>query len=369
MTELFLRPYFIFALVLVVPIVFGWGYRQITLRHSSLEPHKGMRTFSLLVILASVCLALMTSSIVVATMGPKVAGQVVEHKAMIRKVCIQVDRSGSMTTTLDDGVKELSDDEAKANTTATVSVDDGGANKTSFSTGEKKEGEAPHQLTRAEGAQLAARYIIRHRMTDDPAETDHFCLMSFDDDTYMMAPLTNDKKVVLLRTAHITENVSGGTNFAGPYGYVTGIGPLQKAVDYFAENSGADTVPVVIMITDGLDGIPEDRAKQLLEMFIQAKIHFYIIGLGDSWKEGNTLDLQKFADNLHARDKNNGLVFRASNPGAMQKAMETINRLEKAQEVVEDRPTYREVYGWFLLAAGIFGGLFIALAVLARRVP
>ncbi len=369
MTDFFLRPYFIFALVLVAPICFGWARRQITLRHSSLAPHKGMLSFSGLTIIASICLALMTTNVIVAAMGPKVPDAVVEHKVEIRKVCIQVDRSGSMTSVLNDGAKELTDDEAKANLSATSTVDSGSADKLSIQTEAKPE-EAPHQMTRADAAQMAARYVIRHRMSDNPDETDEFCLMTFDDDTYMMAPLSNDKKVLLLRTAHITENVSGGTNFAGPFGYSTGIGPLQKAVDYFSENKSPDSKPVVIMITDGLDSIPDERGKQLLQLFVENHIHFYVIGLGEPWKTGAApLDLEKWANNLHALDPNNGLIFRASNPGDMEKAMETINRLEKSQEVVQERQEYREIYGWFLLAAGIFGALFIALSVVARRVP
>lgn len=373
MAEYFLRPYLLVLLVLVVPIIFGWVRRQIKLRHSSLAPHKGMRTFSLLVAVAGLCLVGMTANINLALMGPKVPDAVVEHKALIRKVCIATDRSGSMLTELNDGVKDLSDDEAKAklgSTPAGQTVDNGGSDKLQMQTATSAgESQAPQKLSRAEGAKLAARYIIRHRMTDNPDETDHFCLMSFDDDTYMMAPLTNDKKVLLLRTVHITENVSGGTNFAGPYGYVSGIGPLQKASDYFAKTTNAESVPVLILITDGEDSIPDDRAKQLMELFKQGHIHFYVIGLGDSWKKGNSLDLQKFADAIHAQDKNNGLVFQASNPGDMNAAMEKINQLEKAQEIVEEKQEYREVYGWFLLAAGIFGALFIMFSIAARRVP
>jgi hypothetical protein len=369
MAEYFLRPYLLVLLLLAAPIVFGWVRRQIKLRHSSLAPHKGMASRSVIVAIAGLCLLGMTGSLVLSMMGPRVPDAVVEHKAVIRKVCIQVDRSGSMTTTLDDGVKELTDDEAaQSNDPNAVKIDNGGSDKVNVQSPLKKD-EPPHPLTRAEGAQLAARYIIRHRMSENPDETDQFCLMSFDDDTYMMAPLTNDKKVLMMRTVHITENVGGGTNFAGPYGYVTGIGPLQKASDYFAKNASPDSVSVVIMITDGYDSMPEDRARQLLELFQRGHLRFYIIGLGDGWKEGNTLDLQKWADKLHAQDPSNGIVFRASNPGDMQKAMERINQLEKAQEVVEDRQEYREIYGWFLLAAGIFGGLFIARALAARRVP
>lgn len=367
MSEYFLRPYMLVLLVLVAPIVFGWVRRQIKLRHSSLEPHKGMRSFSVLIAAAAVCLVGMTASLDLALMGPKVPNAVVEHKALIRKVCIAVDRSGSMTTALEDGAKELADDEKKAGSV----VDNGGSDKLVLNAPEQVDKKAePEKLTRIQGAQLAARYIIRHRMTDNPEDTDHFCLMTFDDDTYMMAPLTNDKKVLMLRTVHISKNIGGGTNFAGPYGYTSGIGPLQKASDYFAKNTNSNSVPVLILVTDGEDSIPEERAKQLLELFKQGRIHLYVIGIGDSWKkEDNKLDLQKFAEALHAHDKSSGFVFKASNPGDMAAAMEKITQLEKAQEIVETRQDYREVYGWFLLAAGIFGVLFVVLATAARRVP
>lgn len=371
MTELFLRPYAAIFLVLVAPFIFGWAYRQITIRHSSLKPQKGLRTYSLLIMAASVCLALMTTNITIALMGPKVPDAKVEHIAVIRKVCLFIDRSGSMTAVLTEGAKELSEDEASAKAKANgPSVDNGSADKLSLNTGTGDTGEkADKDLTRIDAAQLAARYIIRNRMTDNPNETDQFCLMTFDTDTYMMAPLSNDKKVLLLRTTHITENVGGGTNFAGPYGYISGIGPLQKAADYFAANASPDSVSVVILITDGEDGFPEDRKNQLLQLFKQQKLRFYVIGLGDGWKEGNNLDLQKFADAIHKEDPSNGLVFRASNPGAMRAAMETINKLEKAQEVVLDRQEYKETFQYFLYAAAVFGALFVLLALGARRVP
>ena len=368
MTEYFLRPYLVVLLALVLPVIFAWAHRQITIRHPSLKPHKGMQRTSWLIIAATVCLSLMVGNLTVALMGPKLPNASVQHIAVIRKVCIFVDRSGSMTAVLKEGAKELKEDEAKSKDPNMVTDNASEADKLKVQDGtesEKPEGE----MTRMDAAQLAARYIIRNRMTDNPAETDQFCLMTFDTDTYMMAPLSNDKKVLLLRTVHITENTGGGTNFAGPYGYISGIGPLQKAVDYFSANASPNSVSVAILITDGEDGFPEDRAKQLQELFKQHRLRLYVVGLGDSWKEGNTLDLQKFADQIHQADPTNGIVFRASNPGEMKKAMQTINALEKAQEIVEERQEYREIYHWFLLAAAGFGALFVLLALGARRVP
>lgn len=366
MSEFFLRPYLVVLLLLAVPIVYAWARRQITIRHSSLEPHKRLKGGSALVIAGCIFLTGMTASLDLAIMGPKVPNAVVEHKALIRKVCVATDRSGSMDTELEDGAKELADDEAKSKNGV---VDNGPAGRLILNEGESKEvDENARKLKRIEGAQLAARYIIRNRMTDNPATTDHFCLMTFDDDTYMLAPLSNDKQVLLKRTVHILKT-GGGTNFAGPYGYTSGIGPLQKAVDYFADNAGANSTAVLILVTDGEDSIPEERRKQLVELFAKQRLHFYVIGVGDGWKNSENLDLQKFADELRAQSPNNGHVFKAANPGEMRKAMEKINELEKAQEIVETRQEYKEIYGWFLLAAGIFGVLFIGAAVLARRVP
>jgi len=371
MTELFLRPYAVIFLILVAPFVFGWAHRQITIRHSSLKPQKGLRTYSLLVMAASVCLALMTTNLTIALMGPKVPDAKVEHIAVIRKVCLFIDRSGSMTAVLTEGAKELSEDEAAAKAKNGGTVGGDGNDKLSLHTGdgEDTEGKADKDLTRIDAAQLAARYIIRNRMTDNPNETDQFCIWTFDTDSYNLAPLSNDKNALLRRATHITENVGGGTNFAGPYGYISGIGPLQKASDFFAKYATPDSVSVVILITDGEDGFPEERKNQLLQLFKQQKLRFYVIGLGDGWKEGNNLDLQKFADAIHKDDPTNGLVFRASNPGAMRAAMETINKLEKAQEVVLDQQEYKEIFQYFLYAAAAFGALFVLLALAARRVP
>ncbi|MBX9689615.1 MAG: VWA domain-containing protein [Candidatus Obscuribacterales bacterium] len=365
MFDYFLRPYLVLLLLLVAPIVYGWAKRQITIRHPSLEPQKGLRSRSLIILLAAVCLGGMTVALDLALMGPKVPNAVVEHKALIRKVCISIDRSGSMDTELQDGAKDLSEDESKAGKDAF----NNGADKLTISEPSAEKSDEPKKMKRIEGAELAARYIIRHRMSDNPDETDQFCLMTFDDDTYMMAPLTNDKRVLLLRSKHISENTGGGTNFAGPYGYTTGTGPLQKAIDYFAVNTGPGSVAVLILVTDGEDSIPDERRKQLLESFKQARIHFYVIGVGDSWKNSENLDLQKFADEIHASDSNNGHVFKAANPGEMQKAMAKINELERAQEVIESRQEYREIYGYFLSAALAFGAIFLALAALSRRVP
>ena len=360
----FTRFHFIWLLPVLLYLVALWGKRQITIRHSTLAPHTGTRSWSTIIVLGYVFLALSVINLDLALMGPTVPETTVQRLVQTRNVCVLNDNSGSMSTVLEDNVKELTDDEAKAkahNDPTAVTVDSGNSFKL-FVPGSDKKDEAPHKMTRAEGAQLAARYLIRHRMTEDPMNTDRFCLMRFDDDLYMMAPLTNDKLVLMLRTVHITENVGGGTNF---------IVALQKAYDYMMAPGVVSPggVRVVIFNTDGYDSIDPDKRAQFIAMYKEAHIKLYVIGLGEGWKEGNELDLQKFADELHKADPQSGIVFRASNPGQMQKAMEKIDELERAQEIFETQQINREVDYAFILGALSFAILFFVAASLARRIP
>jgi hypothetical protein len=173
----------------------------------------------------------------------------------------------------------------------------------------------------------------------------------------------------MLRTVHLKENVGGGTNFFGPGTTDGGIGPLQKAVDFFAKYAGKDSVNVVIIVTDGEDGGDPVRIQQLLAEYKEAHLRLYVIGLGEDWTKNNTLDLQKFADAIHASDPTNGIVFPAQNPGQMNAAMETINRLEKAQEIIQLVQTYKETPFWFLLSTVLSAVLFVMFALFSYRLP
>jgi hypothetical protein len=144
---------------------------------------------------------------------------------------------------------------------------------------------------------------------------------------------------------------------------------LQKAIDFFAKYTSKDSVNVVIIVTDGYDGGDPVRIQQLLALYREAHLRLYVIGLGDGWTVGNTLDLQKFADAIRATDPTNGIVFRAQNPGQMNEAMETINRLEKSQEVIQSVQTYRETPFWFLLTTVISFVLFVVFTLLSSRIP
>lgn len=365
----FVRPYFALLLPLLFWLVLKWERRQISIRHSTVAPHKHMKSWSLLVAMSYAMLLMTVTHLDLAMMGPTVPETTVRRVDKIRNVCILTDHSGSMTSVLETGVKDLTDDEAKARATksANAIVLNSSGNEKLQVTGQPQQGTAPKEdlsgpITRSQGAQLAARFLIRNRMSDDPANTDRYCLMRFDDDLYVMAPLTTDKMVLMLRTLHITENVGGGTNF---------IVALTKIHRYMTdpEVTGENSVRAVIMDTDGFDSIPAEKRKELIAAFKEARIKLYIIGLGDGWKEGNSLDLQKLADELHKEDPQSGIVFRASNPGEMQKAMMQIDALHKAQEIYETKRTDREVDYAFILGALGCGLIHFLFATAARRIP
>jgi hypothetical protein len=358
----YVRPLLFLAFPVLLFLATLWGKRQITIRHSSLVPHQGTYSWSLLTGLAYLFLVLCLAHLNVAISGPQVADSMVQHLMNTRDICVVNDSSGSMLTVLKDGVKEVSDDEAKAtNDPKAVTVDSGNNNK--LFVGGNKEADPNAPLTRIRGAQLAARYLIRHRMSTDPYNTDRFCLMRFDDDLYELAPLTNDKVALMLRTTHITENVGGGTNF---------VVALKKAYDYFIANSAPDSTRVLVINTDGYDSIDPEKRKEDIALYKEAHIKLYVIGLGEGWTEQtpeNTLDLQKFADELHAADPTSGIVFKASNPGQMQKAMEAIDAQERSQEVFETVEKSRDVDGVFILASIFCGLIFLGLATAAGRIP
>jgi hypothetical protein len=286
-----------------------------------------------------------------------------------RNICGAFDSSGSMETTLAKGITELGD--ANPFTTmdpSALKVDNGGSDKIKVPSGTEAAPAKDVPMTRVLGAQLAARYLVRQLMTPDALNTNRFCMFRFDTDSYILSPLTTDQIVAGLRTAHIPENVGGGTNFAGVSD--NGIGILQKLYDYFVNNTPDDSVRVAFLITDGYDSVDPQRRKDLIQLYKDAHIHFYVIGLGDGWQKGATkLDLELFADELHAADSHSGFVFRADEPGAMKEAMASVARLEKSQMIVETVETYRDVDYAFIVVAGVFIFMFFGLATLAGRVP
>lgn len=354
-----------------------WSKRQLAVRHSTLEPHQNLMgargllgRLSVLLLAGYVCLIGFVVNLDLAMTVPTVPEASQVRLAKTRFICLQKDSSGSMTTKLQKGEAETSDAAAQTkNDPSAVTTDNGGNEKFVIQEGQ----EQPAVLeTRSDWATEVARYFIDRRMTMDTLNTDRVCLQRFDMDTYMVAPFSADKVAMLLRVKHLNENVGGGTNFAGPVGFVTDVGPLQFAYDYFVSERKLhpDATFVDIMITDGQDSIDPERRKELVDLFSTFGVKFYVIGLGEGWADPTKpLDLELFARDLHKVDEKSGLVFRASEPGEMKKAMQKIDENEQHEEIVKTVQNHRQVDDAFIVVALAFFLLYLALASLAGRNP
>lgn len=371
-------PGFLWLMPIGIWAALFWGKRQISVKHSTLDPHQNlmgwrglMGRLSVLIILAYASLIGFAVNLDLAMTVPTVPEASQVKLARTRFICIQKDSSGSMTTKLLKGMAETADGDAKANNDpSAVKVDNGGSEK--FVIQDQVKEQPPVLETRSDWATEVANYFIKRRMSMDILDTDRVCLQRFDMDTYMVAPLSADKIALELRTKHLNENVGGGTNFAGPTGFVTDVGPLQFVYDYFVHERKLhpDAVFVDIMVTDGYDAIDPERRKELEDLFLQFNIKFYVIGLGDGWSDPTKpLDLEKFATELHKSDPKSGFVFRASEPGEMTKAMQKIDENEQHEEIVKTVQTHREVDDAFIAAALAFYLLYLGLACIAGRNP
>jgi hypothetical protein len=378
--------YLVPSLIVLMPfLIYGaslWGKRQMSIRHSTLIPHQNMTgigslktRWSFLLAVGFIFLGLGVGNLNLAAMQPQVPQAVRKQLMQTRNICAAFDSSGSMETKLQKGIKELGDinDFTTIDPNA-IKVDNHGSDRirvtsgTPATAGTAGPATPPkdEEMTRVLGAQMAARYLVHELMTPDMLNTNTFCMYRFDTDSYILAPLTTDQIVAMLRTKHITENVGGGTNFAGVSD--SGIGILQKLYDYYVNYTPDDSVRVEILITDGYDSLDPQRRKDLIQLYKDAHIHFYVIGLGEGWEKGAAkLDLELFANELQAADPHSGFVFRASEPGAMREAMKSIASIEKSQMIVESVETYRDVDYVFVVVGIGFIFMFFGAATLARR--
>jgi hypothetical protein len=116
-------------------------------------------------------------------------------------------------------------------------------------------------------------------------------LTIFDDQMYYMYPATKEHGIVLslladIKRYSVEHSYSAGTNFEGPTGSNRHDGALQGAVNLF-KSEPENAVRAYVMVTDGVASISDERMEQLVTIFKEQKIHFFLIGVGDSWKDMN----------------------------------------------------------------------------------
>jgi Ca-activated chloride channel family protein len=319
----FLYPWLL-ALIAAIP-AFLWlrRRRQSAIGHSKVGMHSNMRSIPLIGRLPGVMFALAFAAIICALARP-VLPEVAETRSIVtRDIIVATDISGSMSGQIP----------APAGT-----VDSSGAETKTY--------------RRLDGARDAVVEFVKARPGD------RIGVMIFDDDSYWHWPLSEDHKIVIRKAELINSYTGGGTNFEGPSERARGTGPLQSSINHFREYGKAKS-RVLVLVTDGEDSISDKRKAELTALMQEYGVKLYVLGV--DWRPDTQNDLKKFTEGL------GGKTFIVGSAGAMQAAMDEINRLETSLISVEKSVSYRDIYGWFLLAGLAFLTLFLGSVVLTRE--
>jgi Mg-chelatase subunit ChlD len=188
-------------------------------------------------------------------------------------------------------------------------------------------------------------------------------LLVFDDDTYYHWPLTDDLRIIKRKSQLLNKRSGGGTNFDGPSESSQGIGPLQAAINHFAEMGQAKT-KVLVMVTDGESNISPKRFEELATQMEALGIRIYILGVGESWTSGGanmTADLRRFSDRL------GGTVIPVGDAVQMRGAFDTIDRLEVSKVLLEKSISYKDIYHWFLAGSVLLFLLYLGATAVIRQ--
>lgn len=279
------------------------------------------------------CFTAMLSLGIVAFAGPRVYQPEATETIMGRDIIVAVDISGSMSAQLP---KPPGYKPPKAYFDITVPTTN----------------QPFRRIDAAQGAFMEF-VLSRHELMSG----DRIGLYLFDDAPRLAWPLTNDlrqlyRKGNWLPLNFLNERVMGnGTNF-GEKGY----GPLEAAVDHFAEY-GQSPAKVFVLVTDGEDKISDGTKSRLASLLKKHNVSFYVIGVGEtlSREEVDILSLCKTMG---------GQVFRVEKAGDMERCFETINSLEKGPIKVSSYNVFLELYPHVLVLVLAFGILWVLSAAL-----
>jgi|ERR1700733_805359 hypothetical protein len=159
----------------------------------------------------------------------------------------------------------------------------------------------------------------------------------------------------------------GGTNFAGMGEKVDGQprGAIAELLAVLHELAAKDATRIGLIITDGDDNIPDDKPAMefstLAQQLSDEHIHFYVIGIGESWYQDQwrtKLDLARLTDKV------NGTIIRVGNKSELLKGLASIAALEK-RETLHKSETETKQYFQYCMFLGL---LFVIGGLLARKI-
>ena len=214
---------------------------------------------------------------------------------------------------------------------------------------------------RLEAVKKTAKNFIEERVSD------RIGVSVFAGESFIQCPLTVDKDVLLslMDEIQVAEQSYDGT----------AIGMAIANATNRLRHSDAKS-KVMILLSDGSNNAGELDPLTSADLAAKFGIKIYTIGAGTNQdvsfipgrgyirNEIDEVTLQSIAK------RTNGQYFRATNVSGLKDVYNTINALEKTEIEVKQYTRYKELFGWFLIPAMIFGlgGQTIDRLLFRRRI-
>jgi Ca-activated chloride channel homolog len=223
-------------------------------------------------------------------------------------------------------------------------------------------------LNRLEVARRTVRAFVEGRASD------RIGLVSFAATASMRCPLTLDHEMLL--------GFLDALDFAPPEEDGTAIGlGLAAAVNRLRHSPARSRA--VVLVTDGIDTLPEVAAGMSAEAARALGIRVYTVGVGTAGevvipvpdgRGGTRRARQRLAvDEPLLREiaaLTEGVYFRATDPEGLRSAFEAIDLLETSELESRVRVHFSEIFPWFLAPAAVLMGIEGALVLTRlRRIP
>ena len=214
---------------------------------------------------------------------------------------------------------------------------------------------------RLEAVKKTAKNFIEERVSD------RIGVLVFAGESFIQCPLTVDKDVLLslMDEIQVAEQSYDGT----------AIGMAIANATNRLRHSDAKS-KVMILLSDGSNNAGELDPLTSADLAAKFGIKIYTIGAGTNQdvsfipgrgyirNEIDEVTLQSIAK------RTNGQYFRATNVSGLKDVYNTINALEKTEIEVKQYTRFKELFGWFLIPAMIFGlgGQTIDRLLFRRRI-
>ena len=195
---------------------------------------------------------------------------------------------------------------------------------------------------------------------------DRIGVLVFAGESFIQCPLTIDRDVVLslMDEIKVAEQSYDGT----------AIGMAIANATNRLRHSDTKS-KVMILLSDGSNNAGELDPNTAADLAAKFDIKIYTIGAGTNQDvsfipgRGYIRNEIDEATLKSISKRTNGRYFRATNVSALEEVYATIDQLERTEIEVKEYTRYRELFGWFLIPALVFGlgGQTVDSALFRRR--